>query len=105
MKIDFPIIASIFALMVATLPHGVANGQDPEVSPYAGAAGWSETKAERMAWFRDAKFGMFIHWGLYAPAGGYWPPSQESGKKYPQHYSEWIRFWANVSEPEYGELH
>lgn len=27
----------------------------------------------RMAWWRDAKFGMFIHWGLYAiPAGGEW---------------------------------
>ena len=26
----------------------------------------------RMAWWRDARFGMFIHWGLYAvPAGEY----------------------------------
>ena len=26
-----------------------------------------------MAWWREAKFGMFIHWGLYAiPAGGEW---------------------------------
>ena len=35
-----------------------------------------ETKAQRdarMAWWREAKFGMFIHWGLYAiPAGGEW---------------------------------
>ena len=32
-----------------------------------------ETKAQRdqrMAWWREARFGMFIHWGLYAvPAG------------------------------------
>ena len=28
---------------------------------------------ERTAWFREAKFGMFIHWGLYAiPARGEW---------------------------------
>ena len=27
---------------------------------------------ERMAWWRDARFGMFIHWGIYSvPAGGY----------------------------------
>lgn len=27
----------------------------------------------RMAWWRDAKFGMFIHWGVYAiPADGEW---------------------------------
>jgi len=80
------------------------RAKDPQVSPYAGAPGWQETKAERTKWFKDAKFGMFIHWGLYAPAGGYWPPNQKTGKKYPQHYSEWIRFWANVSEPEYGKL-
>ena len=25
---------------------------------------------DRIAWWREAKFGMFIHWGLYAiPAG------------------------------------
>jgi hypothetical protein len=39
---------------------------------FAGSA-LAETKAEqdaRMAWWRDARFGMFIHWGLYAvPAG------------------------------------
>ena len=27
----------------------------------------------RMKWFRDAHFGMFIHWGVYAvPAHGEW---------------------------------
>ena len=26
----------------------------------------------RMEWFRDAKFGMFIHWGLYSVAAGEW---------------------------------
>ncbi len=25
--------------------------------------------SERMAWFREAKFGMFIHWGLYSILG------------------------------------
>ena len=25
---------------------------------------------ERMAWWRDARFGMFIHWGAYAIPGG-----------------------------------
>jgi alpha-L-fucosidase len=29
-------------------------------------------KDERMAWWREARFGMFIHWGVYAvPAGTY----------------------------------
>jgi len=33
---------------------------------------------ERTQWFRDAKFGMFIHWGLYAiPARGEWTQYHE----------------------------
>ncbi|MEI7677052.1 MAG: alpha-L-fucosidase, partial [Bacteroidales bacterium] len=28
------------------------------------------TQNDKMSWWRDARFGMFIHWGLYAvPAG------------------------------------
>ncbi len=30
------------------------------------------SKDERMAWWREARFGMFIHWGLYSVAGGEW---------------------------------
>ncbi len=33
---------------------------------------------KRMAWYQDARFGMFIHWGLYAiPARGEWVRSTE----------------------------
>ena len=33
---------------------------------------------QRMAWYTDARFGMFIHWGLYAiPARGEWVRSVE----------------------------
>jgi len=47
----------------------------------------AETKAQhdaRMAWWREAKFGMFIHWGVYSvPAGFY------DGKPVPG-IGEWI---------------
>ena len=30
----------------------------------------AEQKDERMEWWREARFGLFIHWGVYAiPAG------------------------------------
>ena len=32
---------------------------------------------ERMAWWREARLGMFVHWGLYSQAAGVW-----DGKKY-----------------------
>ena len=32
-----------------------------------------EAYERRMAWYTQARFGMFIHWGLYAiPARGEW---------------------------------
>lgn len=58
---------------------------------------WASDRDARMAWWRDARFGMFIHWGLYAPAGGYW-----GGKRYDQHYAEWIQNWAGVTTAEYA---
>lgn len=27
---------------------------------------------KRMAWFREARFGMFVHWGLYSGLAGTW---------------------------------
>ncbi len=60
-----------------------------------------ETEAERdarMEWWRDARFGMFIHWGLYAvPAGEY------NGVK-SDRIGEWIQDWANIPREEYEKF-
>jgi alpha-L-fucosidase len=41
-----------------------------EGDPYANET--ADQRNQRMAWWREAKFGMFIHWGVYAvPAGTY----------------------------------
>lgn len=60
-----------------------------------------QTKEEydrRMAWWREAKFGMFIHWGLYAIPAGMW-----KGKKIPG-IGEWIMHRARVPVKEYEPL-
>lgn len=52
-----------------------------------------DEKNERMQWWRDAGFGMFIHWGLYAvPAGQY-----GEGKN----HAEWIQETADIPVEEY----
>lgn len=49
----------------------------------------------RMKWWRDAKFGMFIHWGVYAvPAGTY------NGKQIPG-IGEWIMLRGRIPVAEY----
>lgn len=52
----------------------------------------------RMSWFSQAKYGLFIHWGLYAELGGMW-----NGKHYP-HGSEWIMRNAKIPLREYKKL-
>ena len=43
----------------------------------SGAAGDAD-RARRMQWWREAKFGMFIHWGLYSVLGRHeWAMEQE----------------------------
>jgi alpha-L-fucosidase len=47
----------------------------------------TDTPAEqnaKMGWWREARFGMFIHWGLYAVPGGEWKGQQIGG------LGEWI---------------
>jgi alpha-L-fucosidase len=61
----------------------------------------TETPAEkdaRMQWFRAARFGMFIHWGLYAIPAGRW-----NGKEVPG-IGEWIMNRASIPVAEYKAL-
>ncbi|MCC8102508.1 MAG: alpha-L-fucosidase [Clostridiales bacterium] len=49
-----------------------------------------EAYARRMEWYLDARFGMFIHWGLYAiPARGEWVRSIEQMPK--EDYMKYFR--------------
>jgi alpha-L-fucosidase len=54
--------------------------------------------------FNERKFGMFIHWGLYAIPGGIWKGQRmEEGNSGPQ-VAEWIMRTKEISREEYGEL-
>ncbi|MFO1531584.1 MAG: alpha-L-fucosidase, partial [Kiritimatiellia bacterium] len=60
--------------MIASLALGatLAGAQEAAVSPDPYANETREQKDARMGWWREARFGMFIHWGVYAvPAGTY----------------------------------
>lgn len=56
----------------------------------------SEPAADRLDWWREARFGLFIHWGLYAIPAGRW--GGETG------HGEWIRETAHIPAGEYDEL-
>ena len=59
-------------------------------SQYIGAQNkiWDETEAQktqRMKWWTDARFGMFIHFGLYAQAGRH----------------EWVKSYEKMTDEQY----
>ncbi len=82
-------------LVLAILRSGLLFASDAIGQPYT-----DETPAQRnarMAWWRDARFGMFIHWGVYAvPAGEY------KGQRF-NHIGEWIMLDGHIPVAEYRE--
>jgi alpha-L-fucosidase len=65
-----PLITGAAWFLLFLLGASFGSAQTPAALPWP-----AESKAqrnERMAWWREAKFGMFIHWGVYSvPAGIY----------------------------------
>jgi alpha-L-fucosidase len=71
----------LFLLVLASTIEGNANGQwAPMVA--------DSSAASRIQWWRDAKFGLFIHWGLYAIPGR----------------GEWIQWDEQIPNGEYAKL-
>lgn len=76
-------VASVFSLMAP------ARANDP----YANES--TAQRDDRMAWWRDAKFGMFIHWGIYAVPAGFYDDKPIPG------IGEWIMLNGKISVASY----
>ena len=65
----------------------------------------SPEKQAALAWFKEAKYGMFIHWGLYSQAGGIWKGNRMENSVYPgPGVSEWLMFKFQIHRNQYAEL-
>jgi alpha-L-fucosidase len=96
-----PVAAAIMVRYGGTTTAIAADEQDPGLEstnpdPYA-----NETPTERdarMKWWREARFGMFIHWGVYSvPAGTY------DGKQVPG-IGEWIMNHGKIPVARYRQF-
>lgn len=91
----FALTLSLVLLLAGNAPAQQAGGPNPATS------GFQETEAERearMQWFRDAHFGMFIHWGLYSQLAGEWRDKTVMGG------AEWIQNYLAIPASEYSQL-
>src|SRR5688572_31877506 len=70
----------------------------PNPGASLGQAAIDAAKAKRLEWFHEAKYGLFIHWGLYAIPAGQW-----KGRRIPG-IGEWIMNRAQIPVKEYEQL-
>jgi alpha-L-fucosidase len=89
-SIPLPSLAQVEGEHIAiNANHPVAAIQDTETAAQRDA---------RMAWWREARFGMFIHWGLYSIPAGTW-----NGKQVPS-IGEWIMNQGTIPVADYKAL-
>ena len=94
MKHRFPSLLGVLWSLVAGLflpgPAGLRAAAPDVNSP--------EAREARLAWFKEAKYGLFIHWGLYAIPAGIWKGERSPG------IGEWIMHRMKIPVPEYERL-
>ncbi len=92
-----PFLAGL-GLLVLPVPS-TATESTPAPSSQEDAGQLERARQERIGWWRDARYGLFIHWGLYAIPAGTW-----KDKVYDHGYSEWIMFSEKIPREEYAQL-
>ena len=79
---------------------GAASMAALGVSPFAFADDGADSPelAASKRWFREAQYGMMVHWGLYSLIGGEWKGSRMS------YIGEWAQQYFRIPNAEYAEL-
>jgi alpha-L-fucosidase len=79
---------------------GAAAASDTAAANRALNGWWAEagkTRDQRLDWFRQARFGVFVHWGPYSVLGGQWKGQPNPG------YSEHIMRVARIPRQTYKD--
>lgn len=88
-KINTVLMGACLGAMVLGMVRAADTVMPPEES--------QAQRDARMAWWREAKFGMFIHWGLYAVPAGTYDGKEIAG------IGEWIMNRAKIPVARYAE--
>ena len=93
-KLDRRWKVAVLMLLISISVIKPASAAEPKPRPSIPEARKSAetafSPAARMAWWREARFGLFIHWGLYAVPAGAWQGQQVPG------LGEWIMHGAKI---------
>ena len=88
----------VFSLIISSIIIGGCNSSKTEENKTTSDK--TSSQDDRLDWFKNAKFGMFIHWGPYSQLAGEW-----NGRKVPPgDNAEWIMKDLQIPVNEYREL-
>ena len=88
---------SLLAALLAALVSLAATGCDQGLR-LGSAKEEPLTQEERMAWWRQGRFGMFVHWGLYSVPAGTYKGRRVDG------IGEWIMHRGQIPVEEYEKF-
>ncbi len=89
-----------FLLLVSLGRLSAPEDMAQRTTPASGSMSEAElAREQRIRWWREARFGMFIHWGLYSIPAGVWKDKTNAAG-----YSEWIMFSEKIPAKEYELL-
>ncbi len=87
--------AALLSLLICMPAHSGVADESPYEGPYHNED--IDDRNQRMAWWREARFGLFIHWGVYAvPAGTH------NGEEI-ENIGEWIMHYGRIPVSEYKQ--
>ena len=90
---------SVRGLSIAKPESGTATAQISSPQSKAAQSKAAASRAQRMAWWHEAKFGMFIHWGLYSVIGQHEWAMEVEGIPVPQYELLAKHFQAQAATP------
>jgi alpha-L-fucosidase len=64
----------------------------------------AKSDEQRLKWWQEARFGMFIHWGVFAVPAGVWDGKLIHGRAGIPDYAEWIMYNAQIPCSKYQQL-
>jgi len=89
------IVSSTLAVHAQTNLTPLATAGSAPSGQHSTGAESPEAKARRLQWWQEAKFGMFIHWGVYSVPAGYYHGRAVTNA------GEWIMHRAKIPVAEY----
>lgn len=95
-----PAVVALTALLLVSCNQ---NNTDPTTGNEAEWQKMNASKDKSREWFNEAKFGMFIHWGIYSIPAGVWngKTMEELGRP---RVAEWIQYVSRIPREEYAKL-